>query len=198
MAQDSLATDRFYNQNQTQIMQFKLLLFAGLFTVGQAVAQKAPTKPEMPLDEDNKVNYTAVMDMSGVDKAELYKRAVIFFNTYFPSKGTLQAADSLAGHLEGKSQFDVQKEIKGVKSLNERVKYTVIIDVKEGKYRYQITRVLLHAQSQKAIEPYLDESDKDELHAQALNDAHAQFEKIEQDLRDAMEKPSVKVKKDDW
>lgn len=180
-------------------MQFKLLFLAGLFTVGQAVAQqKAPTKPDMPLDEDDKVTYTAVMDMSGTDKSELFKRAKIFYDTYFSSKSVLQEADSVSGHMEGKAQFDVMKEVKGVKSMNERIKYTVIIDVKDNKYRYQITRVLLHAQSQKPIELYLADTDTDPLHIQALNDAHAQFEKIENDLREAMSKPSVKVKKDDW
>lgn len=179
-------------------MQFKLLFLVGLLTVGQAVAQKAPTKPDMPVDEENKVTYTAVMDMSGTDKAELYKRAKIFYDTYFSSKTVLQEADSVSGHMEGKAQFDVMKDVKGVKSLNERIKYSVIIDVKDNKYRYQITRVLLHAQSQKPIELYLDEADKDELHIQALNDAHTQFEKIENDLREAMSMPSVKVKKDDW
>lgn len=179
-------------------MQFKLLFFAGLLTFGQAVAQKAPLKPEMPLDDENMVNYKGVMDVPSADKAELYKRAVIFFNTYFPSKAVIQNADSVAGHLEGKAKFDVQKESKGVKSLNERVQYTVILDVKDYKYRYQITKINLQAPSYKAIEGYLAETDKDELHAKALTDAHTQFEKIEQDLRDQMDKPSVKVKKDDW
>src|SRR5687768_3241053 len=118
MAQDSLGTDLNHNQNHTHKMHFKLLILSGLFTVGQAVAQKAPVKPTMPLDEENLVNYTAVMDMSGIDKSELYKRAVIFFNTYFPSKAVVQNADSVAGHIEGKAKFDVQKEQKGVKSLN--------------------------------------------------------------------------------
>ncbi|HZG01059.1 MAG TPA: DUF4468 domain-containing protein [Chitinophagales bacterium] len=179
-------------------MQFKLLFLAGLITAGQAVAQKTPAEPEMPLDDENKINYTAVMDMSGTDKAELFKRAKIFYDTYFSSKTVLQEADSVSGHLEGKAQFDVMKEQKGVKSLNERVKYTVMIDVKDNKYRYQITRVLLQAQSQKPLETYLDENDKDPMHVQALVDAHAQFEKIENDLREAMSKPSSKVKKDDW
>ena len=179
-------------------MHFKLFILAGLFTIGQAVAQKAPVKPEMPLDDENLVNYKGVMDVPGVDKAELYKRAVIFFNTYFPSKAVVQNADSVAGHIEGKAKFDTQKEQKGVKSLNERVQYTVIIDAKDNKYRYQITKVNLQAPSYKPIEGYLAETDKDELHAKALSDAHTQFEKIEQDLRDQMDKPSVKVKKDDW
>jgi hypothetical protein len=179
-------------------MQFKLLFLAGLFTVGQAVAQKAPVKPEMPKDDENLVNYKGVMDVPGASKSELYKRATIFFNTYFPSKAVVQNADSVAGHIEGKAKFDVQKEQKGVKSLNERVQYTVILDVKDDKYRYQITKINLQAPSYKPIEKYLDEADKDELHAKALSDAHTQFEKIEQDLRDAMDKPSSKVKKDDW
>lgn len=179
-------------------MRFQLLLLAGLFTVGQAVAQKAPVKPTMPMDDENLVNYKGVMDMPGVSKSELYKRALIFFDTYFPSKAAVQNADSVAGHIEAKAKFDVMKEQKGVKSLNERLQYTVILDVKDDKYRYQITKINFAAQSQKPIEKYLDENDKDELHAQALNDAHTQFEKIEQDLRDAMDKPSTKVKKDDW
>ena len=180
-------------------MQFKLLVLAGLFSIGQAVAQKAPTKPMMPIDSDTELaSYKDVVETPGIPKSELYKRAVIFFNTYFPSKAVLQSSDSVAGHLEGKAKFDTYKESKGVKSLNERMQYSVIIDVKEGKYRYQITNINLQAQSYKPVEKYLADDDKDELHAAALTQAHEQFEKIEQDIRDAMDKPSVKVKKDDW
>jgi hypothetical protein len=168
------------------------------------LAQKnAVTKPDMPMDEDTKiVTYKGVVELSGVTRSELYKRAYNFFKSYYAkyTANTITVNDSVNGRLEAKAQFPTYKTLKnGVKTSADLVQYTFTIDVKDGKYRYTITKINIKAASYKPIETYFSDTDPNkEEHWSTLTQADDNFNKMVGDMREGMEKPSNKVKKDDW
>ncbi len=168
-----------------------------------SMAQKtAPTRPEFPMDSEGKtIEYKGIIELSGVTKSELYKRGYNWIKSYYvnPTQ-VIQTADSVSGKIEGKAQFATSKILKnGVKAQADMVKYNITLDIKDGKYRYTITRINLQAPSFKGIETYFSETDPlVEEHFSTLTQADEMFTKIIGFLREGMEKPSVNVKKDEW
>lgn len=178
-----------------------LLVLVFIANVSILFAQKS-VKPDMPIDDDSKiVTYKGVVEISGVSKSELYKRANNWFKSYYvnPTQ-VIQLADSNTGKIEGKAQFTTYKTLKNdVKAQADLVKYTITIDIKEGKFRYSITKINLQAPSYKPIESYFSEADpiKDE-HWSTLKQADDYFIKTISFMREGMDKPSSNIKKDEW
>ncbi len=160
------------------------------------------TRPEMPIDEETKiVNYKGVVELSGVTKDELYQRALNFFKSYYKnSSQVIQNADAGSGKIEGKAQFTTQKTLKnGVKAQADMVKYSISIMVKDGKYKYEITKINLQAPSYKPIETYFNENDPmKEEHWNTLTQADDAFNTLIGFLKEGMEKSTSAPKKEDW
>ena len=179
-----------------------LFLFIAIAAFNYSWAQKA-TKPDMPVDNDTKlVTYTAVVNLDGVTRSEVYKRAYKFFKSYYAkfAANTITVTDSVNGKMEAKAQFPTYKVLKnGVKTPADLLQYTFTIDVKDGKYRYTITKINIKAASYKPIETYFSDTDpaKDE-HWSTLTQADDAFNKMIGDMREGMEKPSTPAKKADW
>jgi hypothetical protein len=187
-------------------MKIKISLFLLLTSFSiLANAQKKPdviTKPDMPIDEETKiVSYKGVVELSGVSKDELYARAYHFFKSYYknPSQ-VIQTADAAGGKIEGKAQFATYKTLKnGVKAQADMIKYSISIMVKDGKYKYEITKINIQSASYKPIETYFSETDplRDE-HWETLTQADDVFNTLVGLIKEAMEKPSTSAKKEDW
>lgn len=178
-----------------------LLTFISL----HSLAQKKPdaiTKPDMPIDEETKiVSYKGVVELSGVGKDELYARANNFIKSYYKNPTqVIQTADAAAGKIEGKAQFQTMKTLKnGVKAPADMVKYSINIYVKDGKYKYEITKINLQAPSYKPIETYFSETDPlKEEHWETLTQADDTFNTLVGLIKEGMEKPSTATKKEDW
>jgi hypothetical protein len=154
------------------------------------------------MDEETKiVSYKGVVELSGVNKDELFARAQNFFKTNYKNyTQVIQNADAQAGKIEGKAQFPTQKTLKnGVKAQADMVKYSISIMLKDGKYKYEITKINLQAPSYKPIESYFSETDplRDE-HWETLTQADDYFNTLVGLIKEAMEKPSSTTKKEDW
>lgn len=166
--------------------------------------QKKPllTAPDMPIDNDSKiVSYQGVIELPGISKSELYKRAMKWMKEYYPNPTqVLQEQDSTGGKIVGKAQFDVTRTLKDGKTApSDRVKYTITFLFKEGRYKYEITKINIHAPSYLPIERYFDENaENSQDHFNTLNQANDKFEAMVEGLKDRMNQPSEKVKKDDW
>ncbi len=167
-------------------------------------AQKKPevTKPDMPIDEETKiVSYKGVVELGGVTKDELFTRAQNFYKANYKNYSqVIQTADAEAGKIEGKAQFPTQKTLKnGVKAQADMVKYSINIMLKDGKYKYEITKINIQAPSYKPIESYFSETDplRDE-HWETLTQADDFFNTLVGLIKESMEKPSTSVKKEDW
>lgn len=79
------------------------------------------------------------------------------------------------------------------------VKYSISIMVKDGKYKYEITKINLQAPSYKPIETYFNENDPmKEEHWNTLTQADDAFNTLIGFLKEGMEKSTSAPKKEDW
>lgn len=121
------------------------LLFVVLLAISCAGAHAQAWVNPLPLDSaTHKVSYSAVVQVPGASKIELYSRAREWYaSTFGSSKAVLEMDDKEAGKLIGKAyaQFEFAGAIG--KPLDWALWRTIKVEVKDGKYRYTITDFLL-------------------------------------------------------
>lgn len=167
-----------------------------------AKAQTAPA--DLPIDPETKqAKWEGVVDVKDVKKDELYDRGLNWVNTFFTNpSGVLKTQNKETGEIEGKARFKLNtKDKKGVISPNGTiVEYTFNLYFKDGKYKYEITRVHAVAQSYYDVSKWLDKTQANYNEATFtynLEQTIAYMEKFEDDLDEAMRK-SLEKKKSDW
>ena len=116
-------------------MQIKGILLLLLLAGVCMAADEVP----LPRDEAGRVVYTEVVQADGLDQAALYGRALEWFaKTFNSAQAVLQLQDKDNGKLLGKALLEVT-----IKSLGKRpagvVHYTFGVQVKDGRYRYELT-----------------------------------------------------------
>jgi hypothetical protein len=93
----------------------------------------------LPL-KDGKVNYSGVVNVDSVNKAELYNRAKHWLvETYNSAKDVIQIDDKENGEIMGKGYFEVYWTITFYAGQNVGIWNTLRIQAKDGRYRYEIT-----------------------------------------------------------
>lgn len=88
--------------------------------------------------ETNRLDFTAVVEMPGINKVELYSRAKQWIvNTFKSANAVIQMDDKAEGVLIGKGRI---KELKNPNAsfitLAYNFVFTVKVYLKEGKYKY--------------------------------------------------------------
>jgi hypothetical protein len=87
------------------------------------------------------LSFTAVVQVEGVQKDELFARAQAWYATTFKcGKCVMQTADKEAGQIIGRGAFEYTCATflsRGV--IDGWVTYTVKVFVKDGRYKYEIT-----------------------------------------------------------
>lgn len=166
-------------------------------------AQKnKPVAPVLPMNaETNTVSYSAVVDATGETQKEMYARAIAWVKEFYPiPSSVLQVQDSVNMKIVCKGKFDAKRTLKnGTQQTAERIIYTLTIQFKEGRYKYEITKVLIQGATSVPIEKYFDEADPAaEDHFATLTSVDENLTNIANSLKTRMEQPSVKVKKDEW
>jgi len=176
-----------------------IALLLGFFTT------KAQTVPaDLLIDPETKqAKWEGVVDVKDVKKDELYDRGLNWVNTFFTNpSGVLKSQNKETGEIEGKARFKLNtKDKKGVISPNGPiVEYTFNLYFKDGKYKYDITRVHAVAQSYYDVSKWLDKTQANYNEAAFtynLEQTIEYMEKLEDALDEAMRK-SLEKKKSDW
>lgn len=121
-------------------------------------AMAAFAQPPVPIEEGSgHVVYTEVVNVAGANQAELFKRLEHWFNTYYKNPTSIiQTKDASTGKIDGKHQFYVYNEVNGKKNQFGQVKYTITVDVKEGKFRYKIDDIYFFKAPKLYVEAWLD------------------------------------------
>jgi hypothetical protein len=166
----------------------------------QPVTYKAPA---MPVNEESKlITYEGVVEEAGA-KDELFKRAQNFFNGYYKNPTeVIKKQDQTTGELEGIHRFKIynpEDTKTGIKSEAGMVSYTINLKVKEGKYKYEITKINWKQPSYYPIEKWQDKNspnytEKYEYYLMQVND---QMKEISSKLQETMKKGDAK-KSSDW
>jgi len=127
-------------------MKFFLVMLLSVGVLAPAHAQVKLPKLRVawvnPLPKDSttgKVSYQGVVQVPGATQAALYARAKKWFETApGPTKPTIQADDPATGKITGKTSELVMQNFLGA-NVQVPLWRTITIQVKPGRFRYQIT-----------------------------------------------------------
>ncbi|HCI58012.1 MAG: DUF4468 domain-containing protein [Bacteroidia bacterium] len=182
-------------------MKIKLLVTSLIvvFSVGRINSQTV----SYPVDNDSKlICYTKVKELAGVSKNDIFDRALGWINSYYKNPAdVLRENDKANGKLLCKARFKLMGEPdkSGFQKDQGNVQYSLIIEAKEGKYRYKLTEINWKQPSYFPVERWMDT--KNQYYTKDwdwnLKYTDEQSHKIIAELEKYMSNPP-KVKKDDW
>lgn len=178
------------------------MAFLAISTVGFAQKNKVQI-PEMPMDDESGlITYSNNATVDGVSAADLYDRAFSWVKGHYKNYAEkLRVQDKENGRMEIFGRFPIFAHDKKGNITTSRVgliQYTLGIDFKEGKYRYNLSKFNLKSGSYVAAEKWLDASDENAANnAYKLIDLDAHILQTLAGLDKAM-KTAPKGGDDDW
>ncbi|MDN4164875.1 DUF4468 domain-containing protein [Cytophagales bacterium LB-30] len=93
----------------------------------------------LPL-EDGRVTYSGVVQVNDVSRSQLYNNAKRWFiDTYTSGKDVIQLDDKESGEIIGKGYFEEVWMVTAYSGQNVNVWQTIKVQMKDGRYRYEIT-----------------------------------------------------------
>lgn len=169
-----------------------VLLITCQFAISQSI----------PVDEETKeALIKGVVEVPGASQTELYDRAMVWVSKFYPNPtGTIQSKDATTGEIVGKAQFRISSvDKKGVESFDGMVAYTLTLNFKEGKFRYEISKIHWKQASYYDVSKWMDTKDAyyKPSYSGYLTQTNAYFDNLKADLIKAVKSPPAK-KKDDW
>ncbi len=181
----------------------KIICLLFLFTVIVAKAQNTAA-PKMPVDEKTKlISYNKVVELSDVSSDDLYKRALNWANTYYKNpRDVIRENNRVDSKIVCKARFKVMNppDKKGFSTEGGVVQYTLNLQFKDGRYKYDLTEVNWKQQSYYPIEKWMDTGNayyKPEF-AFYLKQVDDTAKEIISSLDKAVKTKPVPDKKDDW
>lgn len=176
-----------------------LQLSAALFLAG--LTGVFAQKPALPVDETTKkVVYTEVVPVEGVSQADLYARLSSWFKTYFPNPtSVIKSQDAVNGKITGQHGLYVFKTLEDGKQFKVgQVRYSIDVQVKDGRYKYTINDIFKLESPKVYIEEWLDESNPDKVNRFSYaTQVDEHIKEVIGMLKEAMAK-KPEVKKEDW
>lgn len=172
-----------------------MVIFSGLSVGAQEM------KPIIPIDtETNKIKFREVIDEPGT-KNELFNRSIYWLNdTYKDPVRVTSIRDVETGKIEGKHRFRIYYwDEDSVKHIGGMINYKFVINLKQDKYRYTITELILKSQTNLPVEKWLDRSDPaynkqwDSYLEQIVDFVNTWSENLKQKMH-----PEPEKVKDDW
>lgn len=179
-------------------MKKSLIILIIFFTIDISKAQLV-----LPVNEETKqAEIQKVIEVSGVSKAELYERTLVWINKFYPNpNGVIQKKDAEIGEIEGKAQFKLKIiDKKGVEHFEGIEGYTITLNFKDGKFRYTINRIHWKQASYFDVSKWMDTNDPDynhEKYQSYIKQTLEYFDNLEKELVAAVKNPPAK-KNDDW
>lgn len=126
-------------------------------------AQESPSAaPKLPVDEKTGlITYSKVNELKGKTAKELYNLALAWAESYFKNPyDVIRERDSLNGKLLCKARFKIMnpQDKKGISTDAGNVMYSLKLQFKEGRYRYELTEINWKQASYYPCERWLDRS----------------------------------------
>jgi len=176
----------------------KLFITLALLTI----SVKGFSQQTFTIDEETKqAVYREVVEVPGATKAELYDRTLAWMNIFYPNpNGVIQTKNPETGEIVGKAQFKITgKDKKGTETYDGLVGYTITILFKDGKFKYDITRIHWKLASYYDVSRWMDTKDQyyKQSYVSYIEQTNAYFEKLKAELVAAVKSPKPK-KSSDW
>ena len=129
---------RIRHYKPINIFTMKSILFCFLILCFYGISAQDKLLDILPL-QNGLVNYSEVVQVDSISKDELYIRAKRWFvNTYKSANHVIQLDDKESGDIMGKGFFKTSWQVTFYAFSDIEVHHTVSIQVKEGRYRYEI------------------------------------------------------------
>jgi hypothetical protein len=187
-------------------MKKLMLLFVLVAAQVSLFAQTTAPVPQLPTDAETKlITYTEVVNTPGLTKAELYKRANAWFKKYYKNPAdVIKENDSANTKIAGIHRYKLTKDVKtgkkdeSVKNDAGMASYSISIMCKDGKYKYEITKINWKQQSYYPIEKWYDKKSPsyDPMYDSFLAQTDAFMKSLVEDLKKGMAESGVKPAKD--
>lgn len=183
----------------------KQIAFTGMLLLIITVSKSQnATAPVMPMDSTTKlITYTAVKEMKGVSKEELYKRAMKWFKTFYKNPtDVIREQDTVNLKIVGKARFKIYSDLNSLpKGDGGLAMYTITVGCREGRFKYEITAINWIQQSYYGAERWMN---KESATYKPVYDSY--LTQVDETIRDVVNKlatgmnqPSeVKSTKDNW
>ncbi len=185
---------------------FLIILLCSISYVMPSAAQKTKqpiTFPDLPTDASTGLySYTNVEEVAGKSKDELYSNVIAWVNFYFKNPAdVLREKNPETGNILIKARFKIFNEAdkKGVVTAAGDVMYSLSIGLKDGKYKYEITKINWQQKSYFPIERWKDTTSPsfNPSYSYYLQETDLKIKEIIASLEKNM-KTIIKDKKDDW
>lgn len=140
---------------------FIILLTAGIFSSAYSFSQSETGIPQMPIDSITKlISYKEVVQEDGTPD-ELYKRAIEWINSFYKNPtGVTRTRDPINHKIIGVAQTKIKKTDKdGIVLDASNIAYTITIEFKKNRYRYELTKFNQKRTSHFPLERWLDLKD---------------------------------------
>ncbi len=157
----------------------------------------------IPIDTITKlISYSEVVFVKSVPAETLYKRALTWFNTFYKNPtDVIRENDSTKRAITGKSRFKIYNapDKSGLRTDAGLVMYTIKVNIREGRYKFEITELNQKATSYTPLERWLDTTSRTYTSAYV-----GYLEQVDNQVREAMDNlkkamaTTPPVKKDDW
>lgn len=178
-----------------------------LVSVNTFAQKKKKKKGEVELTpptfvmKEGKVIYSEVVTQEGISPEELHKRCFTWFNAFYKNPGGVIKENVANQKIKGKAKFPLYLEDAntGINSRSGLMNYTIVVAIKDGKYKYDITRINKKAQSFLGIEKLIASNEKE--YKMAYVTYMIQTDKYMKDLIENLKKSmasSTEKKSEDW
>ena len=145
------------------LIRTSLSVIALLVAVSTCHAQKKKDPmveiPDFQVDDrTKKVIYQGVMQQQG-SKDVLYEKALSWATKYYKyPRDVLREKEKDKGRLKAKARFYIfyTDPKKGTRTRAHTIEYTLVVEFKEGRYRYEVTDINYKATSYQGIEQWID------------------------------------------
>ncbi|MCX6290559.1 MAG: DUF4468 domain-containing protein [Bacteroidetes bacterium] len=183
-----------------------ILLFIIFAFCVSVYAQKQNTisPVQVPVDSITKlITYEGVTEVPGLKADVLYKRAVLWFRTYYKNPtDVIRENDSLKFKITGKHRFRINNlpDKEGIKTDGGLVQYTITVAAKDGRFKYEITEFNWKQQSYYACERWMDTKSQTytTVYAEYLRQLDQFTIDLIKDLRNAVMNAKPVKDKDNW
>jgi hypothetical protein len=131
------------NSIANYVLRFRILFLIGIFVCYPLLSsgQESASSKENSLNtEIRPIEYIEVVQADGLKKDQLYSAALAWFSETFRSaKKVFDVQDREAGRIVGKPLFQYESTVFiGSARIRGVVRYSVTVEVKDGRYRYNI------------------------------------------------------------
>ncbi|MBR9860232.1 DUF4468 domain-containing protein [bacterium] len=169
-------------------------LFVSIFSFAQET--QIPTNEKTGLAE-----YTEVITVTGASAGDLYARALLWLDDFYPNPhGVVQSKDS-AVRITGRHQFRLSlTDKKGNESPAGFVTYNFTMEFKDGKFRYVIDNINEKKTSAFDISKWEDKDDpnyKEERYEQFIAQTTEFFNNMIETMYDRLTTP-IEEESSDW